>query len=258
MPLNFSDPTLAVDLAFRSNLADCREARHCDELWRRAASFLDRFDIFSLATIEGRANNCQRNEEKPLAGIRPGASNDFFEIASTGFGEQTSAGIVVCADREPSPVYATFAGRRDLVMKSRPRSSSKSKPSRRVASNRYSHTKRSVGGGGIHNRRDKRFPMAKTRVVIDEDDHETVDTEESQHRVDLAHPAASAKNAADKSAAWQEAVMLWLSWNSTYEKLAAKMCRSGTDQAKLEALMDEMDTLRAQAICLSEELISTV
>jgi len=50
--------------------------------------------------------------------------------------------------------------------------------------------------------------------------------------------------------------MLWLSWNSTYEKVTARMCKPGQDSAKLEAMMDEMDQLRKRAIELSEEVLA--
>lgn len=59
----------------------------------------------------------------------------------------------------------------------------------------------------------------------------------------------------EAAAAWNEALMLWLSWNSTYEKVTAKMCKSGQDATKLERLMDEMDQLRTQAIKTTEQLL---
>ena len=98
---------------------------------------------------------------------------------------------------------------------------------------------------GIHNRRDKRYPFRSGRLRPE----------------DLAEAEAyeAQKNQSDEGTvevpAWQEALMLWLSWNSTYEKLTAKMCKPGQSQAKLEALMDELDQLRASALQLSEKLI---
>lgn len=138
-------------------------------------------------------------------------------------------------------------------MNSRSRHSSKTQPERRVKNTRYTKTTRGSDTPGIHNRRDKRFPMANSRVGVDEALRGGT-VPEVEHRVDAEHLTA----ASDEQAAWQEAVMLWLSWNSTYEKLTAKMFRAGTDQQKLEALMDEMDLLRKQAISLSEELIRAV
>ena len=58
-------------------------------------------------------------------------------------------------------------------------------------------------------------------------------------------------------AEWNEALMLWLSWNSTYEKVTAKMCKPGQNATKLERLMDEMDQLRSRAIETTERLLET-
>lgn len=94
--------------------------------------------------------------------------------------------------------------------------------------------------GGMHLRRDKRFPFA------------------GKYQSDGILPLAvdaPAPLAADPLTAWKEAVMLWLSWNSTQEKLTAKMCKPGQDQKKLELLLDEADGLRHRAIELSEKLI---
>ncbi|MCE9557259.1 MAG: hypothetical protein K8T91_28255 [Planctomycetes bacterium] len=94
--------------------------------------------------------------------------------------------------------------------------------------------------GGMHLRRDKRFPFAGKVVP------------------DIPLPSRTsevAPLAADPLTAWKEAVMLWLSWNSTQEKLTAKMCKPGQDQKKIEGLLDEADTLRDRAIELSEKLI---
>jgi hypothetical protein len=94
----------------------------------------------------------------------------------------------------------------------------------------------------MHLRRDKRFPFA------------------NRSRFDsapppVAPPPVSQPVEINGLKAWQEAVMLWLSWNSTNDKLTEKMCKPGCDQQKLEALMDEMDKLRQRAIDLSEQLV---
>ena len=88
---------------------------------------------------------------------------------------------------------------------------------------------------GIHHRRDKRYPLQSGRSVADVD----VDVQE---KVD---------------AEWNEALMLWLSWNSTYEKVTAKMCKPGQNASKLERMMDEMDQLRSRAIETTERLLET-
>ena len=53
---------------------------------------------------------------------------------------------------------------------------------------------------------------------------------------------------------WNEAIMLWLSWNSTYEKATAKMYKGGNKE-KLRAMVNEMEFLRKQAIELSQGLL---
>lgn len=94
--------------------------------------------------------------------------------------------------------------------------------------------------GGIHLRRDKRYPLSSRGLPP----------------VPELQPAAPpAPRSADPLAQWKEAVMLWLSWHSAQEKLTTKMCKPGQDQNKIEALLDEADTLRKRAIELSETLI---
>jgi hypothetical protein len=95
--------------------------------------------------------------------------------------------------------------------------------------------------GGMHLRRDKRFPFAHKYVP--------------EAATTSAAPPAAPSLAADPLTAWKEAVMLWLSWNSTQEKLTAKMCKPGCDQQKIEALLDEAEALRKRAISLSEALV---
>ena len=98
--------------------------------------------------------------------------------------------------------------------------------------------------GGIHHRRDKRFPFAAGRVKPEDlDEERSYDASPDEVVEPLAVPD------------WQQALMLWLSWNSTYEKVTARMCKPGQDKDKLEAMMDEMDQLRRRAIDISEQLM---
>ena len=106
---------------------------------------------------------------------------------------------------------------------------------------------KSSGLNGIHNRRDKRFPFAKTAILPGEKESPTFTSPIDPQGSDAAEP--------QQLPGWEVALMLWLSWNSTYEKVAARMYKPGQDPAKLEALMDEMEDFRRQAIKLSEELI---
>ncbi|REJ68157.1 MAG: hypothetical protein DWQ31_08460 [Planctomycetota bacterium] len=90
--------------------------------------------------------------------------------------------------------------------------------------------------------------MSKTRLAL-----EDVPAAARAEMLRGTSPRGDEKTADDL--AWQEALMLWLSWNRAYERLTAKMCRAGQDQEKLEQLMDEMDQLRVQAIDRSEALL---
>ncbi len=96
---------------------------------------------------------------------------------------------------------------------------------------------------GIHNRRDKRVPFRSGRIRP-EDLEEKREYQQAQEPTPNSYPQ------------WQEALMLWLSWNSTHEKLTARMCKPGQNQDKLEVLMDELDQLRSRAIALSEKLMT--
>ena len=100
---------------------------------------------------------------------------------------------------------------------------------------------------GIHHRRDKRYPMQSSRSLAD---------------IEAAHHASgelgeAAADLEQVDAEWNEALMLWLSWNSTYEKVTAKMCKPGQNAVKLERMMDEMDQLRSQAIETTERLLES-
>lgn len=108
--------------------------------------------------------------------------------------------------------------------------------------NRGSQTKATFSG--IHHRRDKRYPLQSSNL-------DPAQIQAAQEQVsDQQDPIE-----ADSDAEWNEALMLWLSWNSTYEKVTAKMCKQGQDSGKLERLMDEMDQLRSRAIETTERLL---
>lgn len=103
------------------------------------------------------------------------------------------------------------------------------------------------GFSGIHHRRDKRFPMNEGQMT-------PADIQAAQE-LESNQQLLSEDTTDEAAAAWNEALMLWLSWNSTYEKVTAKMCKPGQDATKLERLMDEMDQLRTQAIKTTEQLL---
>jgi len=134
-------------------------------------------------------------------------------------------------------------------MRTETRSGNRAQPSRKATTAKHArHNKRGVQNAnfdGIHHRRDKRYPLGAARPrpeEIAELSEEILDSPEDEIDSDEIK--------------WKEALMLWLSWNSTYEKVTARMCKPGQDQQKLEAMMDEMDRLRRQAIDLSEKLIA--
>jgi hypothetical protein len=101
---------------------------------------------------------------------------------------------------------------------------------------------------GIHHRRDKRFPLQSSHSVADI---------EAAHHFENSQAEASEIGQQGADAEWNEALMLWLSWNSTYEKVTAKMCKPGQNATKLERMMDEMDQLRSRAIETTERLLDT-
>ena len=53
----------------------------------------------------------------------------------------------------------------------------------------------------------------------------------------------------------QAALRLWLEWNEAYEDLTAQMFQAGGDFAQMEALADQLDQLRQQAVAASRELL---
>ena len=94
---------------------------------------------------------------------------------------------------------------------------------------------------GIHNRRDKRFFCEKPRPELEE-------------AMETATEPQAASAPTNGRPEWNEAIMLWLSWNSTYEKATAKMYK-GASKEKLRAMLSEMEYLRKQAIELSQGLL---
>ena len=102
---------------------------------------------------------------------------------------------------------------------------------------------------GIHNRRDKRFFCEKPRPALED----AIEMEMSAQTTDT-EAGREAPTASSDRPDWNEAIMLWLSWNSTYEKATAKMYKGGNKE-KLRAMVNEMECLRKQAIELSQGLL---
>lgn len=53
----------------------------------------------------------------------------------------------------------------------------------------------------------------------------------------------------------RQAIALWLRWNAAYEQVTMQAYQARHDQRKLEAIMDEMDSVRRQAVAASEKAI---
>ena len=120
-------------------------------------------------------------------------------------------------------------------------SRSRNQRSRQSSHGRSRRASNSPRVSGIHNRRDNRFFCEKPRPVL-EDALEQSDQPEQTPAPTGGRPE------------WNEAIMLWLSWNSTYEKATAKMYKDGNKE-KLRAMFSEMEFLRKQAIELSQGLL---
>ena len=61
---------------------------------------------------------------------------------------------------------------------------------------------------------------------------------------------------AEASASWNRVIEMWLQWSSAYEEVSGRLFEDGEDAHKLEALLDEIDQLRLEAVELSEGLLN--
>ena len=120
-------------------------------------------------------------------------------------------------------------------------SRNRSQRSRQSSRGRKSRTGSSPRISGIHNRRDKRFFCEKPRPELEE-------------VLEMSTEPEKASAPTSGRPEWNEAIMLWLSWNSTYEKATEKMYK-GANKEKLRAMLSEMEYLRKQAIELSQGLL---
>jgi hypothetical protein len=128
-------------------------------------------------------------------------------------------------------------------------SQNQSQRSRKSSRGRKGRTGSSARVSGIHNRRDKRFFCDKPRPTLEDAVHQSQVSDVSDES-----PATDGGRSA-----WNEAIMLWLSWNRTYEKATACMYQDGNkdgNKKKLRAMFDEMEFLRKQAIEVSQGLLS--
>ena len=59
----------------------------------------------------------------------------------------------------------------------------------------------------------------------------------------------------NETASWNRVIGMWLQWSSAYEQVSGRLFEDGENAQKLEALLDEMDQLRLEAVELSEGLL---
>ena len=101
---------------------------------------------------------------------------------------------------------------------------------------------------GVENHEAHRFPAAPGSKVRESDyvgKLETID----------AIDAETTPNS-DENTSWNRVIGMWLQWSSAYEQISGKLFADGEDAHMLEALLDEMDQLRLEAVELSEGLLN--
>ena len=84
------------------------------------------------------------------------------------------------------------------------------------------------------------------------------DPQSSRQTADFKSPDVGAKpdRVLNREQLLRQAVALWLRWNETYEQVTMQAFQARHDQRKLEAIMDEMDSIRRQAIAVSEKALA--
>jgi hypothetical protein len=97
---------------------------------------------------------------------------------------------------------------------------------------------------GAEDRKTQRFPGNSGTPV-----------EESDFVGKLEALDAASSLDADEAARWNQVLGMWLQWSTAYEEVAGRMFEEGEDAEKLEALLDEIDQLRLDAVELSEGLL---
>ena len=98
---------------------------------------------------------------------------------------------------------------------------------------------------GVENHETHRFPGASATKVRDSDYIGKLEATDAEDDLN-----------ADENASWNRVIGMWLQWSSAYEEVSGKLFEDGEDAHKLEALLDEMDQLRLEAVELSEGLLN--
>ena len=79
--------------------------------------------------------------------------------------------------------------------------------------------------------------------------------EAAQRLADQCKALDDAENTACATDAWREALKLWLRWNQAHVQITQTLFEDGKPSQKLEDIMDQLESMRKQAVALSEDLI---
>ena len=79
--------------------------------------------------------------------------------------------------------------------------------------------------------------------------------EVAQRLADQCKALEDAENTACATDAWREALKLWLRWNQAHVQITQTLFEDGKPSQKLEDVMDQLESMRKQAVSLSEDLI---
>jgi hypothetical protein len=127
------------------------------------------------------------------------------------------------------------------------------KSSSRKSQSRFKK-RRNATIGGIHQRRDKKWPL-----YVPPGHTPVPEADQPAHEAPAHQPRATKAAMTDgNGSASHKALQLWLRWNDAYEKTTACMFDRGQDRRAIEDLMDQLDQLRLQAVRLSRTVVSQV
>ena len=79
--------------------------------------------------------------------------------------------------------------------------------------------------------------------------------EAAQRLADQCKALDDAENTACATDAWGEALKLWLRWDQAHVQITQTLFEDGKPSQKLEDIMDQLESMRKQAVALSEDLI---
>ena len=79
--------------------------------------------------------------------------------------------------------------------------------------------------------------------------------EAAQLLADQCKALDEADEASDATDAWREALKLWLRWNQAHVQITQTLFEDGKPSQRLEDVMDQLESMRKQAVAISEDLI---